>query len=108
MKRGKMKICQSLLMASMFFSANTNAAQITPAVVPKNLHVYSLAGNAYVDLVSFECSGTRFLLEYSHRKYDAIFSLLLSAQLAKKKVKLRIDGCNANNQGKIIGAYLVE
>jgi hypothetical protein len=81
---------------------------VIPAAVPKNLHVYNAAGNTYVDTIAYDCSQVRYHLNPGHAKYDAIYSMLLAAQISGKKVQLRIDGCNTIAQGNIIGIYLVE
>jgi hypothetical protein len=81
---------------------------VTPATVPKNLHIYSSSGNAYVDMVAHDCSGYRYELLRSHVAFDNIFALLLSAQVSGKKVQLRFSGCNSIPQGVIEGAYLVD
>ncbi|HDM8223174.1 MULTISPECIES: hypothetical protein [Vibrio] len=85
-----------------------SSAGVVSKVVPKNLHVYNFAGNTYVDLKSHGCSGSRYYLSPSHPKYDAIFSVLLAAQLAQKTVSVRYDGCinGSNAQGNIVGVYL--
>ena len=90
----------SSMSAAMALPVNTTQA------VPKNLHVYNTAGNTYVDLVPHGCSGTRYILNPIHSKYDAIVSILLSAQIAGKNVVLRYEGCNSNLQGQIVGVYL--
>lgn len=74
-------------------------------VVPRNLHVYDFTGNTFVDLKAHGCSGSRYHLSPNH---DAIFSVLLAAQLAEKTVSVRYDGCvnGSNAQGSIIGVYL--
>ncbi|KAF7783749.1 hypothetical protein PRUB_a3596 [Pseudoalteromonas rubra] len=97
-----------LIAFTTFLSFSTLAATTAPTV-PKNLHVYSItSGATYVDLASSGCSGSRYLLEGNHPKYDAIFSLLLAAQLAEKKVQVIFDKCvnSPNNQGRITGVYL--
>lgn len=81
------------------------AATTTPAEVPTNLHVYS-GSTIYVDLVAHDCSGRRYYIKNDHVRYDSIVSILLAAQLSQRKVQLRISGCNAKNQGEIIGVYL--
>lgn len=79
----------------------------TPPVVPRNLHVYDSRGETYVALVAQGCTGAGYYLDPNHPKYDAIFSILLSAQLANKEVVARYDGCRNNDtQGNIIGVYL--
>lgn len=81
------------------------AATTTPAEIPANLHVYS-GSTIYVDLVAHDCSGRRYYIKNDHVRYDSIVSILLAAQLSQRKVQLRISGCNAKNQGEIIGVYL--
>jgi len=81
---------------------------VTTAAVPKNLHVYDIGGNTYVDLVPHGCAQTRYYLAPDHVKYDAIVSLLMAAQIANKEVLLRYDGCDSNSMGKIVGVYLMQ
>jgi len=81
------------------------AATTTPAHIPSNLHVYGET-STYVDLVAHDCSGRRYYIKNSHLKYDAIVTILLAAQMAKKEVQLRISGCNSQNQGEVVGVYL--
>ena len=81
----------------------------TPPSPPNNLHVYDTIGNTYVDHLLDACGSRRYHLSPNHNKYDAIFSVLLAAQVSKKKVIIRYDGCfNNNQQGEIIGVYLSE
>ncbi|MEC4090660.1 hypothetical protein [Pseudoalteromonas rubra] len=98
---------KTLIALATFLSSSTFAATTAPTV-PKNLHIYSISGATYVDLVATGCSGSRYLLESNHPKYDAIFSLLMAAQLSDRKVQVIFDKCvnSPNNQGRIIGAYL--
>ncbi|WP_444956985.1 hypothetical protein [Microbulbifer sp. ZKSA002] len=79
----------------------------TGDAVPSFLHIFSETGNAYVDHQSGYCNTDRFVLYTTHEKYDAVFSMLLSAQMAEKEVMIRFDGCvNDGDFGKIIGVYL--
>jgi len=81
----------------------------TEAAVPETLHIYNTAGNTYVDHVLDTCGSRRYHLSPGHAKYDAIFSVLLTAQATGKQVQLRYEGCfNNNQQGEIIGVYLVD
>ena len=82
------------------------AVELTQPSVPKNLHVYNQAGNTYVDMTASGCSNYRYSLDPNHKKYDAIYSGLLAAQMADKKIVIRFDGCNGSGQGNIIGFYL--
>lgn len=103
------KISKLVIASTLFFSSLSQASAFhTPVAVPKNLHVYNTAGSTYVDLVAANCSGYRYYLSQNHPKYDAIFSILLAAQTAGKKVQLRVDKCinGSNPQGNIIGVYL--
>jgi hypothetical protein len=93
---------------SMISGLAVAAPANTPEAVPKNLHIYDVIGNAYVDLPSHGCAGGRYKLSPSHAKYDAIFSVLMAAQIAERKVIVRFDSCSthASPQGYIIGVYL--
>lgn len=83
---------------SLMVSPVNLAAEITQQKVPSNLHIYSAGGAAYVDLVAAGCSGSRYYLSPDHVKFDSIFSILLAAQIAKKEVIVRFDGCiNGSN-----------
>lgn len=86
----------------------TNAALVTPAKVPSNLHIYSETGAVYVVMQSSGCSGTTYRLSPTHIRFDAILSILLAAQLADKPVVIRFNDCvnGSNPQGNIIGVYL--
>jgi hypothetical protein len=97
-----------LLTAVMLAAPVANASpKTTPAAVPKNLHVYNQNGNTYVDHLPADCSSKRYYLSPNHKAYDQIVAILLSAQIAHKKVVLRYDGCtNRGTQGKVIGVYL--
>ena len=79
----------------------------TAAAVPNNLHVYDVSGNTYVDLIPYGCSDFRYYLWPDHPKYDAIISILMAAQIANKKVVFRVDGCNNQRQGNLVGVYLL-
>ena len=108
MKRLMKKLLLALLMSLCFISVSQAQSMLTPAAVPKNLHVYNKAGNTYVDTIATECSGVRYILEPTHAKYNAVFSLLLAAQMGGKKVSLKFSECNNIPQGIIEGVYLVE
>ncbi|AUI85881.1 hypothetical protein BS333_05525 [Vibrio azureus] len=99
----KILLSLSLLLCSFYAASEM---QYVSKVVPKNLHVYNLSGDTFVDLQASGCSNYRYYLSPTHPKYDAIFSLFLSAQLARKTVSIRFDGCNAQTQGKIVGVFL--
>jgi hypothetical protein len=78
----------------------------TPNAIPKKLHIYSSSGDAFVDMPTVGCAGGRYILSVNHVKFDAIFSLLLTAQTTGTEISLRINGCNSQNQGNIVGAFL--
>ena len=81
----------------------------TEPSVPSKLHIYNTNGDTYVDHLLDACGSRRYHLSPNHNKYDAIFSVLLAAQVSKKNVIIRYDGCfNNNQQGEIIGVYLSE
>ncbi|GAB6262855.1 hypothetical protein [Photobacterium sp. 53610] len=96
------------LISTFIFSTFSVSAEptSTPAAVPKNLHVYDLHGNTYIDLLAHGCSNIRYYLSPTHPKYDAIVSILLTAQTANKPVIIRYEGCNPQSQGNIVGVYL--
>lgn len=96
------------LLSVIICSFEASARDVTPAAVPKNLHVYSTTGSTYVDHVSQGCSRSRYYLSPNHVKYDAIFSILLAAQLSERKVKLFFSDCvnGSNPQGNIVGVQL--
>lgn len=73
--------------------------------IPKNLHVYNSSGDAYVD-VKFNGSYKRAWLKVSHPKYNAIFALLLAAQLNDETVQIRSLSTNSQGQPVIDGVYL--
>jgi hypothetical protein len=101
----KIKIITLLL---LFVSGSAFATpEVLDPYVPKNLHVYDAHGNTYVDFISTSCPSPRYWLDPGHTKYNAIYSMLLAAQMAGKKVSIRFDGC-LGSQGKIIGVYLSE
>ena len=95
--------------ALLFFTnAAYSAIATTPPAVPSKLHVFNSLGDTYVDHVVDGCGSKRYYLSPDHKKYDAIVSILLSAQVSKKDVQLIYDGCrNNNNQGIIVGVYLL-
>lgn len=99
----KMLIALVMSLASVTAFA---AAQSTGTAVPKNLHIYSESGVTYVDHNAAGCSGSRYYIPSTHPRFDTIISILLSAQIADKPVELRFDGCNNDNQGKVVGIYL--
>ncbi|NAW65759.1 hypothetical protein, partial [Photobacterium halotolerans] len=73
----------------------------TSASIPKNLHVYDMNGNTFVDLVANGCSSARYYLTPNHPKYDAIVSILLTAQASNKPVIIRFENCTPQGQGNI-------
>jgi hypothetical protein len=98
-----------LLIASVILATPiANAApKVTPAAVPQNLHVYDQNGNTYIDHLPHDCTSKRYYISPNLRAYDQIVAILLSAQIAQKKVVLRYNGCtNRGTQGKVIGVYL--
>ena len=100
----KMRLIASVILATPIAYAEP---KITPAAVPQNLHVYDQNGNTYIDLLPSDCSSHRYYISPNLKAYDQIVAILLSAQIAQKKVVLRYDGCtNRGTQGKVIGVYL--
>ena len=95
------------LIATLILSTLTYATpEITPEAIPEDLHIYSGSGDAFVRLTAHECSGVKYIIPNNHAEFNAIFSLIMAAQLSAKPIKLRFDGCNANNQGIVVGVYL--
>ena len=81
----------------------------TEPSVPSELHIYNTNGDTYVDHLLDACGSRRYHLSPNHNKYDAIFSVLLAAQVSDMPIIIRYDGCvNNNQQGEIIGVYLSE
>ncbi|AOT08704.1 hypothetical protein [Pseudoalteromonas luteoviolacea] len=103
------KLILPLFFASSFSYAGMNTPGTTSASVPQNLHIVNSNGDTYVHLPATGCSTSVYYLSPSHKKYDAIFSILLTAQTADKKVRVRFDKCvngTSNPFGNIIGVYL--
>ena len=97
----------TLLFITLLLSQFTYAApEITPEAIPQNLHIYSESGSAFVTVTGHGCSGSQYIIPNNHVRYEAIFSLILAAQVSGKPIRLRFDGCSANNQGIVVGAYL--
>jgi len=98
---------KNILLISTFFMAATGYAStaITPNQVPENLHLYNDSA-AFVRLIPYGCSQSTYVIPTTHAKFDVIFSLILAAQISGKPIRLRFDGCNANNQGIVVGVYL--
>jgi hypothetical protein len=103
-----MKILKSLLLGLCLLSFNMafSSTENTEELIPNNFHIYSLNGNTYVDHLATGCSGKRYYLPTNHQRYETIVAVLLAAQMGQRNVQLRFDGCNSNNQGKIVGVYL--
>lgn len=102
---------KKIILLSLFslFSLNTYSSENTDSAVPKNLHIFSTNGSAYVTLPSKGCSDRGvYHLSGSHPKFDAIFSMLLAAQIGGKEVVARFESCinGSNPRGDIIGLYL--
>lgn len=102
------KIISVSLCLAVLFPINSYAVLATTPdwAVPKNLHVYNDDGQTYVDHVQGECQQVRYRLDPNHKKYDAIVSILLAAQMANKKVILRYDHNSGCTQGRIVGVYI--
>ena len=98
---------KNILLIATFILAATSHADIivTPNAVPENLHLYNDQA-AFVRLTPHGCSQSTYVIQTSHSKFDVIFSLILAAQISGKPIRLRFDGCNANSQGIVVGAYL--
>lgn len=97
-----------LFLVSCFSYAGMNTPGTTAPAVPKNLHIVNSQGNTYVQLPVTGCSTSVYFLNPSHNKYDAIFSVLLTAQTSGKKVSVRFDKCvngTSNPFGNIVGVY---
>ena len=100
----KMTLIASVILATPIAHA---APKITPAAVPQNLHVYNQIGRTYVDHLKHSCTSKTYYINPDHKAYDQIVAILLSAQVAQRKVVLRYDGCtNRGSQGNVIGVYL--
>lgn len=104
----KTKLSKSLLLALLLaFSNMSLAAPLnTPAVIPRNLHVYDSAGDSYVDLASYDCSAYRYYINPNIPAYKTIMSILLTAEVTQRPVVIKFDGCNSSNQGIVVGVYL--
>ena len=102
----KMIIKVATILIFVFVTPVFAAPANTPGAVPKNLHVYDVGGNTYVDHIPAGCAVSRYILSPGHFKYDTIISILMAAQIANKEVVLRYDGCDGNSMGKIVGVYL--
>ncbi|MBQ4836544.1 hypothetical protein [Pseudoalteromonas luteoviolacea] len=103
------KLLLPLLLASGFSYAGMNTPGTTTAAVPVNLHIVNSNGDTYVQLPATGCSTSVYYLSPSHKKYDAIFSVLLTAQTTGKKVRVKFDKCvnsTSNPFGNIVGVYL--
>jgi len=104
-----MKLNILTLFFLMMFSLSVLAeVKNTPEAVPSNLHVYNVEGHTYVDHIVDTCTSQRYHIDPNHAKYDTVVSILLAAQIAKKKVILRYDGCVNGTQGEVVGVYLKE
>ncbi len=103
----KILLSLSLLLCS-FYAAS--AIETVSHVVPRSLYIYDINGGTFIDLKPSGCNHTsKYYLSPNHPKYDAIFSLLLSAQLANKPVTVKFDGCingTDNPRGNIVGITL--
>lgn len=98
-----------ILLFGFFMSSIAYASDHTDISVPTNLHIYSSSGDAFVKMPSQGCStGGVYQLSHGHVRYEAIFSLLLAAQISGSKVRIHFDGCvnGSNPRGNIIGVYL--
>ena len=77
---------------------------------PHRLHILDKEGSAYVSMPARGCAKNGlYQLNATHPKYDALFSMLLEAQLAKRHVIIRYEGCGKIDKkvyGKIIGVIL--
>jgi len=72
----------------------------------RTLHVYSNSGHVYFGHKAHDCSDGGYILPKSHVSFDVIVSFLLASEMSNKRVQLRIDGCNSNNQGVVTGVYI--
>ncbi len=92
------------------FSRTASAADQTLPNNPKKLHILDRTGAAYVHMPARGCAKDGFYqLDPEHPKYDAIFNMLLEAQLAKRHVIVRFEGCGKlkkKSYGRIIGVIL--
>ena len=96
-----------IIVIASFITLDVRAGiEHTPYAVPGNLHIYDNGGNTFVDLIAHGCSAHRYYISPSHPKYNAIISIILSAQMAGRKVSFRFDDCNSQSQGLIIGVYI--
>ncbi|WP_096087809.1 hypothetical protein [Agaribacterium haliotis] len=97
---------KKILLTVLLFSASVHADTTVPFDYVRNLHVYSTSGHVYFYHQKSDCSGGVYILPRSHISFDVMVSLLLAADMADRKVQLRISGCNSNSQGIVTGVYL--
>lgn len=98
-----------ILLITLVVSSINCFADGTTAAIPSNLHIYSTDGAAYVNLPAQGCNTTgMYYLSPDHKAFNSIFSILLSAQMAGKKVAVNFSHCinESNPRGYITGAYL--
>ncbi|WP_153301834.1 hypothetical protein [Endozoicomonas arenosclerae] len=95
-----------VILALSIFSVKAEI-KTTDDAVPENLHVYNASGDVYVDHLVDECPTGRYYINRSHPAFETIISILISAQISGKEVKLRYDECRNNgSQGNVVGVYL--
>ena len=100
----------SFLFFGLLSSISASALSAGPAI-PKYLDIADDYGRTYVVMGNSECgaqSSTKYLLHPDHKKYNAIFSLLLAAQMSGSQVSLRYE-CSGNTaQANVIGVSLIK
>ncbi len=99
------KMIKAMVFGAVMFSASFGLN--SDKSIPENLHVYDTHGNTYVD-VAFSGHTRRVYIERNHISYDAIFSLLLSAQINQAKVQIISNRYTPQGSPILDGATLVK
>lgn len=100
----------SFLLLGLLSAISVNALSVGPEI-PRYLDIADDYGRTYVVMGNSDCgsqSSTKYLLHPDHKKYNAIFSLLLAAQMSGSQVSLRYECTGSTAQANIVGVSLIK
>ena len=98
----------SFLLFGSVNSMSETVLHVKGPVIPTSLSVVDDAGNTYINMGTSECGESVYRLHPDHKKYNAIFSILLAAQMGGAQVSIKYYCPVGVSIGTISAVYLIK